>query len=44
MKITTLPFRYMVLVPGVDIYEYGENDYLEAVQLNSFRLRFGYLF
>jgi hypothetical protein len=36
MKITTLPFRYMVLVPGVDNYEYGENDYLEAVPVASF--------
>ena len=30
MEITTLPFRYMVLVPGVDNYNYGENDYSET--------------
>ena len=36
MGITTLPFRYMVLVPGDDNYEYGENDYYEEVSVDSF--------
>ena len=35
--ITTLPFRYMVLVPGIDSYTYGKDEnWEEAVSIDSF--------
>ena len=38
MAIRTLPFRYMVLIPGNESYEYGDTDLsnVETVDIDSF--------